>query len=92
MLKRIKSFGIVLGSMALTGFVAVLPTVEFANFLGWVKDVVTGWGVPTVVWAVVSSFIAQVWFAWRNEVIKNKAMKGSLGGYSHFTDYNNELY
>lgn len=92
MLKRIKSFGIVLGSMALTGFIAVLPTVEFANFVGWLKDVVTGWGVPGVVWAVVSSFIAQVWFAWRNEVIKNKETKGLLGGKSNFVDYDNDLY
>lgn len=92
MIKRIKSFGIIVGSMALTAFVAVLPTVEFANFVGWLKEVVTGWGVPTVVWAVVSAFLAQLWFAWRNKVIKDKATNGTLGGRKSFVDYENELY
>lgn len=72
MSKRIKSFGIVFGSMFLTAFVAVIPTVEFANLLGWIKDVVTGWGVPSVVWAFASALVAQLWFAWRNSVNAKK--------------------
>lgn len=68
MKKRLKSFGIVAGSVLLTAFVAVIPTVEFANLVGWAKEIVTQLGVPSVVWAFGSAFIAQVWFAWRNHV------------------------
>ena len=79
--------------MALTAFVAVLPTVEFANFIGWVKDVVTGWGVPTVVWAVVSAFLAQLWFAWRNKVTIAKAVdEGFTASASMYKDGDNQLY
>ena len=79
--------------MALTAFVAVLPTVEFANFIGWVKGVVEGWGVPVVVWAVLSSFVAQLWFAWRNRVTINKAIDDGMAGSSRdFTDVKHELY
>ncbi len=68
MKKRLKSFGIVFGAMFLTAFMQVLPTVEFANLVGWAKEVVTAWGVPSVVWAFGSALLAQLWFAWRNHV------------------------
>lgn len=75
--KRLKSFGIIVGSMFLTALVAVIPTVEFSNLLGWIKDVVSGWGVPGVVWAFVSAFVSQVWFAWRNSVkVKKEGFSG----------------
>ena len=81
----------ILGSMALTAFIAVIPTVEFSNFIGWLKDVVTGWGVPVVVWAVVSAFVAQLWFAWRNKIIVSKAVEKGIAS-SSYSVSGGELY
>lgn len=93
MIKRLKSFGIVAGSVALTAFISVIPTVEFSNFIGWLKGVVTELGVPVAVWSFGAAFVAQMWFAWRNRVIISKAVEsGKTAGSSTFKDVDNKLY
>lgn len=92
-MKRLKSFGIVFGSVLLPALIAVIPTVEFSNFIGWLKGVVTGLGVPAVVYSLAAAFVAQLWFAWRNKVIISKAVNlGKTASSSTFRDVNNELY
>jgi hypothetical protein len=93
MIKRLKSFGIVAGSIILTAFISIIPTVEFANFVGWLKGVVVGLGIPVVVWSLGAAFIAQLWFAWRNKVIIAKSVElGETASSSTFRDVKNELY
>jgi len=74
--KRLKSFGMVFGSVALSAFIALAPTVEFANFVQWVYDLAAKAGVPTVVTSLLAAFIAQMWFIWRNSVNEKKIRKG----------------
>lgn len=74
-----------LGSLAVSSFIVLVPSIEFANLIGWVKGVVLGWGIPSIVWAFVSVFVAQMWMQWRN----NKMVKSDFiaGGVSELDLY-----
>lgn len=73
--KRIKSGLIVFGSVFVSALGAIVPTVEFSNFVQWLKDLATGAGIPTVVISLIAAIISQAWFAWRNKVNEPKYAK-----------------
>lgn len=69
-----------LGSFALASFIAVVPTIEFSNLIGWIYGVVASWGVPSVVLSFLGILIAQIWMAYLNYRKDQKAEKlGRLG-------------
>ncbi len=80
-MKRFKSGLIVFGSSLLSALVAVVPTVQFVNFVQWLDAVLVKAGIPSVVLALLAAFISQAWFAWRNAVkLKKERTNLSLSG------------
>jgi len=74
--KRIKSFLITLGSMAITAFSVIVFTPQWADFVAWAhgafNSVLAGWGVPAAVFILIGAFIAEIWKQILNKIIANR--------------------
>lgn len=67
MSKRIKSFFITLGSLALTALISVVLTPQWATFIQDVNSFLVSHGAPVSLVVVIGLLIAEMWKAFLNK-------------------------